>query len=227
MQAFNHSRGRAMRHEALMNRLTIAVLVAGILIFAACSSTPQKPAESKQAETAAPKTTEKFTGREAFQKMYPAGRGWIADAKPVRIESESTSDADGRDGKSAIWRVVFASPGRQKMEGFSWSGSTASDMDRGISHGTEDTFSPSNASTQPFDLNYLKIDSDQALATANKHGGDKLLKKDAKLPVQYLLDWDPRKQQLVWHVIYGKSRNSADLTIDVDATNNDFIREEK
>jgi hypothetical protein len=113
------------------------------------------------------------------------------------------------------------------MQGFAWSGSATSDMDRGISHGNEDTFSAANASTQPFDLNFLKIDSDQALATANKHGGDKLLKKDPKLPVQYLLDWDPRKNQLVWHVIYGTSRMSASLVIDVDATKDDFIREEK
>lgn len=210
-----------------MNRLTILSTLFAILFFAACNSTPQKPAETKQPEQAAPKTTETITGREAFQKMYPAGRGWIADAKPVRIESQSSADADGRNGKSAIWRVVFASPGRQKMEGFSWSGSISSDLDRGISHGTEDTWSASNASTQPFDLNFLKIDSDQALATANKHGGDKELKKDAKLPVQYLLDWDPRKNQLVWHVIYGTSRMSAGLVIDVDATKGDFLREEK
>jgi hypothetical protein len=210
-----------------MNRITIAFLFAGILFFAACSSQPQKPAETKQPEKAKPQTTEKVTGREAFQKMYPAGRGWIADAKPVRVESQSTSDADGRDGKSAVWRVVFASPARQKMKAFSWSGSTTSDIDPGISHGNEDTFSAANASTQPFDLNFLKIDSDQALATANKHGGDKLLKKDPKLVVQYLLDWDPRKNQLAWHVIYGTSRMSAALVIDVDATKNDFIREEK
>ena len=211
-----------------MNRVTIGLLFAGILFFAACSSAPQKPAETKQPEkAAAPKTTEKITGREAFQKMYPAGRGWISDAKPVRVESQSSSDADGRDGKAAIWRVVFASPGRSKMQPFAWSGSAASDMDRGVSHGTEDSWTASNASTTPFDLNYLKVDSEEALTTANKHGGDKLLKKDPKLPVQYLLDWDPRKTQLVWHVIYGTSRMSASLVIDVDATKDDFIREEK
>ncbi len=209
-----------------MTKLKIAFLLLPILFFAACSSAPQKPAEAKQ-EKATPKPTETISGREAFQKMYPAGRGWLSDAKPVRVESQSTSDANGRDGKSAIWRVVFASPGRLKMEGFTWSGSASSDLDRGISHGTEDTFSPTNASTQPFDINFLKIDSDQALATANKHGGDKELKKDPKLPVNFLLDWDPRKNQLVWHVIYGTGRMNASLVIDVDATKNDFIREEK
>ena len=209
-----------------MTKLKIALLLFPILFFAACSSEPPKPAETKQ-EKAAPKPTETISGREAFQKMYPAGRGWFADAKPVRMESQSTSDANGRDGKSAVWRVVFASPGRQKMQNYTWSGSASADIDRGISHGTEDTFSPSNASTQPFDSLFLKIDSQEALATANKHGGDKQLKKDPKLPVQFLLDWDPRKKQLVWHVIYGTSRMSAALVIDVDATNNDFIRDEK
>ena len=209
-----------------MTRLKTALFFIPILFFAACSSAPPKPAETKQ-EKPAPKPTESISGREAFQKMYPAGRGWLSDARPVRVESQSTSDANGRDGHSAVWRVVFASPGRLKMEGFTWSGSASSDLDRGISHGTEDTFSPSNASTQPFDINFLKIDSDQALATANKHGGEKELKKDPKLPVNFLLDWDPRKNQLVWHVIYGTSRMNAGLVIDVDATKNDFIRDEK
>jgi len=211
-----------------MTRFTIVFFVFGILLFCSCSSsTAPKSSETKAPEKAsAPKTTEKITGREAFQKMYPAGRGSFADAKPVRIESQSTSDADGRDGKSAIWRVVFASPGRSKMQPFAWSGSAASDIDRGVSHGTEDSWTASNSSTTPFDLNYLKIDSDEALTTANKHGGDKQLKKDPKTPVQYLLDWDPRKTQLVWHVIYGTSRMNASLVVDVDATKNTFIREE-
>ena len=203
-----------------------ALVLIPILFLAACSSAPQKPAETKQ-EKPAPKPTETISGREAFQKMYPAARGWLSDARPVRMESQSTSDANGRDGKSAIWRVVYASPGRLKIQSFAWSGSAASDLDRGISHGNEDTFNPSNSSTQPFDVNFLKIDSDQALATANKHGGDKELKKDPKLAVNFLLDWDPRKGQLVWHVIYGTSRMSAGLVLDVDATKNDFIRDEK
>ncbi len=211
-----------------MNLRKIAWALPAILFFAACNSTPQKSSEpAAQPKAQTPATTEALTGREAFQKLYPAARGWKADARPVRFESQSTTDADGHDGKSAVWRVAFASPGRRLMEGFSWSGSTTSDAsDRGVTHGTEDTWSPTNASTTPFDLNYLKIDSDAAFKTAQKHGGEKILKKDPKTPVQYLLDWDPRKNQLVWHVVYGTSRNTAQLVVDVDASTDNFIREE-
>ena len=211
-----------------MNRHRMAWIVPAILFFAACSSEPQKPAGGAHpAAKPAAKPTETLTGREAFQKLYPPARGWNADAKPIRFETQLTTDASGQDGKAAIWRVGFASPNRRVMEAFIWSGSTASDLDRGVSHGTEDGFSPTNASTQPFDLNFLKIDSDAAFQTAQKHGGDKILKKDPKTPILYLLDWDMRKNQLVWHVIYGENRNDAKLVVDSDATTGEFLRVEK
>jgi hypothetical protein len=42
-----------------------------------------------------------------------------------------------------------------------------------------------------------------------------------------LLDWAPGENKLVWHVIYGPSRNDAKLVADVDASTGDFIRKEK
>jgi len=74
---------------------------------------------------------------------------------------------------------------------------------------------------------FLKQDSDAAYAAAQKHGGDKLVKKDKDQPVTYLLDWDPRASKLVWHVSYGTSRRDAKLTVDVDATTGEYIRTEK
>ena len=53
---------------------------------------------------------------------------------------------------------------------------------RGISPGSEDNYSPTNSSTQIFDVVFLKTDSDKALEVAQKHGGDKLLAKDLILP---------------------------------------------
>ena len=41
---------------------------------------------------------------------------------------------------------------------------------RGVNPGTEDSYSASNANTQIFDMAFLKIDSDQAVETAQKHG---------------------------------------------------------
>jgi hypothetical protein len=45
--------------------------------------------------------------------------------------------------------------------------------------------------------------------------------------VQYVLDWNRRENNLVWHVIYGTDRDSAKLRVAVDATTGGFLRLEK
>ena len=80
---------------------------------------------------------------------------------------------------------------------------------------------------QTWDIQFLKIDSDQALATAQKHGGDKVLEKSPDLAVTYVCDWNRNSNQLVWHVIFGANRESSKLTVSVDASTGAFIRVEK
>ena len=84
-----------------------------------------------------------------------------------------------------------------------------------------------NSSTQVFDLAFLKVDSDQVYEVAQKHGGEKLTKKDPKQPVFLILDWDARKNTLLWHVIYGTSMDNATLRVAVNATSGQFERIEK
>ena len=96
-----------------------------------------------------------------------------------------------------------------------------------VSFGVEDSYSPSNSSTFAFDIAFLKIDSSQALETAQKHGGDKLLEKTPDLPILYTLDWSRQSNELIWHVSYGPDRGSAKLTVAVNASTGDFLREEK
>ena len=98
--------------------------------------------------------------------------------------------------------------------------------ERGVSHGTEDSYNPSNSSTRVFDIAFLKIDSDKAFETAQKHGGEALTKKDPKQPVTYILDWNGSTNQLVWHVIYGADVNDAKLRLAVDASSGEFITKE-
>jgi hypothetical protein len=105
-----------------------------------------------------------------------------------------------------------------------WSGS---DPDRGVNPGLQDTYNPNNASTHAFDIAFLKIDSDKAFEVAQKHGGDKLLAKEADTPVLYILEWDNVANELVYHVIYGNSRDDAKLKVAVNATSGEFIRIEK
>jgi hypothetical protein len=107
---------------------------------------------------------------------------------------------------------------------FVWSGIDSPDApSRGISPGTQDSYVPGNT----FDMAFLKVDSDKAFEVAQKHGGDKILQASADIPISYLLDWNPSGNNLVWHVIYGSSRNDAKLVADVDASTGEFIRKEK
>ena len=208
-----------------MKKLLMAMLALAILTIAGCTSEPSKPAPTEKPQ---PKAADLETGRYAFQKLYIAARGWQRDAQPFRLESQVTADSKGRDGKSAVWRASFASPATHGAKPYVWSGTDAPDTpSRGISPGNEDTYSPSNASTQVFDIAFLKVDSEKAFEVAQKHGGDKVLEKSSDTPVLYVLDWNHATNTLVWHVIYGNSRDDAKLIVDVDGTSGKFVRTEK
>lgn len=199
-------------------------IIVSLLWLNGCTSNTEKPEESKPAA----KTTDLLTARSAFQKLYIAARGWNADAKPYRLESSVTSDGNGHDGKATIWRASFASPSMRSEKTYTWSGSAADGApEQGVNPGVEDSYSASNASTQIFDMAFLKIDSDQAFDTAQKHGGDKILEKDSSTPVIYVCDWNHGTNTLVWHVIYGESRDNAKLTVSINASTGEFIRVEK
>jgi len=206
-----------------MKKLLMAML--GLTILTGCTSEPAKPTQTEKPQ---PKATEAVTGRTAFQKLYISARGWARDAQPYRLESQSTDDWKGKDGKSAMWRAYFASPGQRGVKPFIWSGSQAPDApSTGISPGSEDTYSPSNSSTRVFDPAFLKVDSDKALEVAQKHGGDKILQKAPDTPVLYVLSWSIVTNELIWHVIYGANAEDAKLRVAVNASNGEFLRVEK
>lgn len=207
-----------------MRKLITAVLLALAVTFIGC----EDKKSSQSAETKpAPVAPEYESGRSAFQKLYVAARGFAPDVKPYRLQSNYTPDSPAQEGKAGIWSAQFASPARRSIKAYTWSGLSGENMpERGVSHGTEDTYNPSNSSTRIFDTAFLKIDSDKAFKTAQEHGGEALTKKDPKQPVMYLLDWDPSKNQLIWHVIYGTDRNDAKLRIAVDASSGEFIGKE-
>lgn len=216
-------RGRAVQNVSRA-WLYAVLLVTLLALLSACTSESEKPAETKP-EVKGP---ELITARSAFQKLYVAARGWNQDARPYRIEAVATSDANGHDGKWAMWRASFASAAQRSQKFYTWSGSAANGApERGVNPGIEDSYSPSNASTQVFDIAFLKIDSDQAFATAQKHGGDKILESAPDTPVLYVCDWNHNTNRLIWHVIYGASRDDAKLTVAVDASTGDFVRLEK
>ena len=208
-----------------MRKLLLGTLALGLL--AGCSSEPTKPAPAGGAKPAPTKHTNEYqTGRIAFQKLLVTARAWAADAEPFRLESQYLPGAPSAEGKAGIWRAFFASAQRRAAKSYLWSGVASEEeaRERGISPGLEDIFNPSNPSTHPFDLAFLKVDSDQAFQVAQEHGGEALLKKAPDQPVLFILEWDTRKNQLVWHVAYGEKPTDAKLTVDVDASTGAFLR---
>src|SRR5438552_7509445 len=168
-------------------RFTFLLLVAAL---AGCSSEAPKSAEQPaQPAAAKPKKAEASelrAGREALQTMYASARIWAGDAQPVSLSSlPRKGDANG---KAAIWGASFASAGKRSIRNFTWSGAAGDDApEPGVSQGSIDVYSPQNASTRPIDMNFLKIDSDVAFTTAQKHGGATLLKKTPDALTKYVL----------------------------------------
>ena len=198
-----------------MRKLTVVLLA--LTVITGCTSEPSQPAPKAE-------PPEALTGRSAFQKLYIAARGWAADVRPYQLQSQVIGDNKGKDGKAAIWRAAFASASMRGSKPYTWSGVDSPDApSRGVSPGTQDSYTPGN----DFDIQFLKIDSDKAFEVGAKHGGDRVLAEAADTPVVYLLDWNRSGNNLVWHVIYGNSRNDAKLVVDVDASSGEFIRKEK
>jgi hypothetical protein len=206
-----------------MKNFVLFAFLTAMLFLAGCDDSPQKVSADKANHPSSPQVE---SGRFALQKMIPAARMWAPDAQPVMLQSEVLKNTDGRDGKAGFWRSTFASPGRQKVEPFMWSGASTPDSPKGVNHGTEDTYSSANRSMRTFDLNFLKVDTDKAFAVAQEHGGKQLMEKDPKQTVRYLLDCDATSSQLRWHVIYGSSESTSQLTVLVDASSGVFIRKE-
>ena len=217
-----------------MTRLFMATWA--LLFMIGCTSQPTQTAPTEKPQ---PKGPELVTGRVAFQKMYIAARSWATDAQPFRLQSEINADSNGQDGKSSVWRAWFGSPSHRSAKPFVWSGTDLPNApSRGVNPGSEDNYSPTNTSTQVFDSAFLKVDSGagstsgkdaavEAFDVAQKHGGSAVLKKDPDTPVFYVLDWSHATNELIWHVIYGASRDEAKWIVAVNASTGDFIRVEK
>ena len=204
-----------MKKTVVVVTVAVAILAAGLM--SGCSSQPSKPATAEKPQ---PKAPEAITGSSAFYKCYVSARLWAQDAQPFRVESHPTTDSKGRDGKAGEWLAGFASPSRRATKFFTWANGD-------ISHSAEDTYSPTNFSTQVFNIQFLKVDTDKAFAVAQEHGGEKLLEKEPDTPVLYVLDWNRQTNQLLWHVIYGTDRETAKLQVSVNASTGGFTRVEK
>jgi hypothetical protein len=210
------------------NRLTgvAAILVSGVIVVA-CSSAPTSPS-STPSSTPPPAAQKKepvlYTGRNCLSQMANAAARWQPDAMPVHMESNLNAESTGRDGKSTVWRAMFASATRRTNRTFTCSGSRLKEeAPIGVTVSAETASSPDMARSM-FQPMLLIVDSDKAFATAQENGGAKILEKNPQQPILYSLDWDGKRKELVWGILYGSSRSDSKGVGVVDATTGKFLR---
>ncbi len=202
----------------------IAALFLTAVIVVACSSAPTPSPSTQPSPSVEKKEPALYTGKSCLSQIASAAARWQPDALPVHMESTVNAESNGQEGKSSVWRAMFASPSRGTNRTFSCSGSRLKEAPPiGVTGSAEIGSAPevSGAMFQPF---LLTVDSDKAYATALEHGGEALIKKDPKQPVLYTLDWDGKKKELVWGVMFGSSASDSKGVGVIDASNGKFLR---
>lgn len=207
-------------------------LLVGLLAVAvtiSCSS-PTTPSGGSQTQSAAPPVKKEpvlYTGKACFSQIQAMAARWQPDAVPFHMESALNAESDGHDGKSTIWRGMFASPSRRTYKVFTCSGSRLRDeAPIGVTSGAEIAYGPTIPALmfQPF---LLTTDSDQAYTTAQEKGGAKLMEKNPQQPVLYTLDWNPKDKALLWVIFYGTSTTDTKGIGVIDAGTGKFLRAAK
>ena len=209
------------------NRVTgaAAVLLSGVIVVA-CSSSPTPSATPSP--TPSPVVEKKepvlYTGKNCLSQMANAAARWQPDAMPVHMESNLNAESTGHDGKSSVWRAMFASASRGTNRTFTCSGSRLKEeAPIGVTVSSELASSP-DMNRSMFQSMLLIVDSDKAFAVAQENGGANIFKKDPQQPVIYSLDWDGKRKELVWGIMYGSSRSDSKGVGVVDATTGKFLR---
>ena len=211
----------------------LAALLASVLLIAltvSCSSPTAPPSGASQTQPTAPaakKDPVLYTGKTCFSQIQGVAARWQPDAVPFHMESALNAESNGHDGKTTIWRGMFASPSRRTYKVFTCSGSRLHDeAPVGVTSGAEIAYGPTIPALmfQPF---LLTVDSDQAYATAQEKGGAKLMEKNPQQPVLYTLDWNPKDKALLWVIFYGASTTETKGIGVIDASSGKFLRAAK
>ena len=189
-----------------------------LALMAACSNAPTT--ESNKTPEKAP---EPVTGRHAFQNMYLSARAWAADAQPVQLRSINLQEMKSENGKAGAWQAAFVSTQGARARSYTFSVlEAAGNLHQGVFAGPVEGWSGPSGQSRPFLIAAIKIDSDEAYATAAKHSAD-YIKKRADRPISFLLEQTNRYPDLAWRVIWGESVSSSDYSVFVDASTGAFL----
>src|SRR3984957_19013026 len=190
-----------------------------VLFLSACSDA------SKTAEVKPPaKPPEALTGRQAFQQMYPQARGWAPDAQPLQIRSLNLAQLKAGQGKAGVWQVIFVSASLGKAKTYTWSAVEAEgNLHEGVFGGLQEDYTPRGDSS-PFQIAAIKVDSDEAYATAAKESAE-YIKKNPNKPVIFLMELGKRFPDVTWRVIWGDSVGTSDYSVFVDGSTDRYLEE--
>ncbi len=209
--------------------IVLSSCVLAIALMNACSSPSTTPSASNTTATPAPAKKEPvlYTGKACFSQMTGLAARWQPDAVPFHMESALNAESNGHDGKSTIWRGMFASPSRKTYKVFTCSGSRLrEEAAMGITSGAEISYGPTVPALM-FQAFLLTTDSDQAYTTAQEKGGSKLMEKTPDQPVLYTLDWNQKDKALLWVIYYGSSTKESKGIGVLDASTGKFLRAAK
>jgi hypothetical protein len=207
--------------KTISNRSLCGLLIAlPILFLVACGETKTtKP--TKEAAPAPP--PEPVTARFAFQRLSIQARLWAADAQLLRIYSANLKEVPSVDGKYPAWHATFVSAQLKKARSFSYSVVDSGNMHAGVLRGREESWLGPTGQAQPFPLQMLKVDSDEAFATAVKESKD-YLKKHPEMPIHFLLEFTPRFPLPAWRVSWGETLGSSEYTVFIDCTSGKYLQ---
>ena len=199
----------------MLRYFKISAIMLLLVLMAACSTTESsKPPE---------KPPEPVPGRHAFQNMYLSARAWAADAQPMQLRSINLDGLKSENGKAGAWQAAFASAQSARARSYTFSVlEAAGNLHQGVFAGPVESWSGPSGQSRPFLIAAIKIDSDEAYATAAKHSAE-YARKHADSPISFLLEQTNRYPDLAWRVIWGESVSSSDYSVFVDASTGAFL----
>jgi hypothetical protein len=205
-----------------MKRSLNVILAVSLLAAMAACTTSEDVAEKKEEA----KPLEPRTGREAFQSMYVAARGWQHDATPMQLKSIPLTAVKADPGKSGAWQAIFVSPAAGRARTFTWCAiEMEGNLHKGVFAGPDESWSGPSDASQPFQAIALKVDTDDALKTALAKSD--YAKQHPNVPVIFLLEQNRRYPDLSWRIVWGDSIATSDYSVFVDATTGDLLAKEK
>ena len=192
-----------------------------LLFLAACGNQPEKK-PTKEAAPAAP--PQPVTARFAFQRLSMQARLWAADAQLLRVSSANLKEVPSLDGKYPVWHATFVSAQIKKARSFSYSVvDSPGNAHAGVLRGREESWLGPSGQAQPFALEMLKVDSDDAYATAVKESKD-YIKKHPEMSIHFLLEYTPRFPLPAWRVFWGETLGSSQYAVFIDCTSGKYLQ---